>query len=121
MVRLKLKQEVLVSMDSYKNQTFEATIDKIYPIMDERSRTFKIEAHFVNPPQKLYPNLSAEANIVIQTKKNTLIIPKSYLMKDDSVLVDENVKRKVKIGLSDYQKVEILEGLKAEETIYKPQ
>ncbi len=26
----------------------------------------------------------------------------------------------VKIGLSDYQKVEILEGLKAEETIYKP-
>ena len=120
MVRLKLKQEVLVSMDSYKNQTFEATIDKIYPIMDERSRTFKIEAHFVNPPQKLYPNLSAEANIVIQTKKNTLIIPKSYLMKDDSVLVDENVKRKVKIGLSDYQKVEILEGLKAEEIIYKP-
>ena len=30
-------------------------------------------------------------------------------------------KRKVKIGLSDYQKAEILEGLQAEETIYKPQ
>jgi hypothetical protein len=30
------------------------------------------------------------------------------------------MKRKVKIGLSDYQKVEILEGLKKEETIYVP-
>jgi HlyD family secretion protein len=121
MVRLKLNQDVLVSMDSYKNQIFEATVDKIYPIMDERSRTFKIEAHFVNPPKKLYPNLSAEANIVIQTKKNTLIIPKNYLLKNDSVIIADNVKRKVKIGLSDYEKVEILDGLKAEETIYKPQ
>ena len=37
------------------------------------------------------------------------------------VLVNKDEKRKVKIGLSDYQKAEILEGLQAEETIYKPQ
>jgi HlyD family secretion protein len=36
-------------------------------------------------------------------------------------LVNKDEKRKVKIGLSDYQKAEILEGLKAKETIYKPQ
>ncbi|WP_395047201.1 efflux RND transporter periplasmic adaptor subunit [Flavobacterium sp.] len=121
MVRVKLKQPILVTMDSYKNQVFEAKVDKIYPIMDERSRTFKIEAHFINVPEKLYPNLSVEANIVIQTKKNAITIPKNYLLKDDFVLVNKTEKRKVKVGLSDYQKVEILEGLKPDETIYKPQ
>lgn len=121
MVLVNLGQKVLVTMDSYKGQVFEAIVDKIYPIMQERSRTFKIEAHFVKPPQKLYPNLTAEANIVLKTKKNVITIPKSYLIQGQFVLVNKDEKRKVKIGLSDYQKVEILEGLKAEETIYKPQ
>lgn len=120
MVRVKLGQKLLVTLDSYKGKVFEATVDKIYPIMDERSRTFKIEAHFTNPPAKLYPNLTAEANIVIQTKKEALTIPKSYLVDDEYVLVNGDEKRKVKVGLSDYQNVEILEGLTADETIYKP-
>ncbi len=120
MVRVKIGQTMLVTMDSYKGKVYEAIVDKIYPIMDERSRTFKIEAHFSNPPQKLYPNLTAEANIIIQTKKNVLTIPKSYLIDGEYVLVNKDEKRKVKIGLSDYQNAEILSGLSAEETIYKP-
>jgi multidrug efflux pump subunit AcrA (membrane-fusion protein) len=119
MARIKLNQSVLITLDSYKNQVFDAKVDKIYPIMNEQSRTFKIEAHFINPPKKLYPNLSAEANIVIRTKKNAMIIPKVYLLKGDSIQIGKDEKRKVLIGLSDYQKVEILEGLKADETIYK--
>jgi len=120
MVRVQLGQKLVVTLDSYKGKAFDATVDKIYPIMDERSRTFKIEAHFDNPPQKLFPNLTAEANIIIQTKKNVLTIPKSYLINDEYVLVNKDEKRKVKIGLSDYQNVEILSGLEASETIYKP-
>lgn len=120
MVKVILGQKIVVTLDSYKGKVFEAKVDKIYPIMDERSRTFKIEAHFDNPPAKLYPNLTAEANIIIQTKKNALTIPKSYLIDNKFVLVNEDEKRQVKIGLNDYQNVEILEGLTAGETIYKP-
>ena len=121
MARVDLNQRIIVTMDSYKNKVFEAKVDKIYPIMNERSRTFKIEAHFVNAPKKLYPNLSVESNIIIQTKKNTITIPKEYLLKDDFVLINKTEKRKVKVGLSDYQKAEILDGLNADEMIYKPQ
>jgi HlyD family secretion protein len=121
MVRVALGQKVVVTLDSYKNKVFEAVIDKIYPIMDERSRTFKIEAHFVNPPKKLYPNLTAEANIIIQTKENVITIPKMYLLPGDSVFIAKDQKRKVKIGLNDYQNVEIIQGLKVGETIYQPQ
>ncbi|CAH0335660.1 Multidrug resistance protein MdtA [Flavobacterium sp. CECT 9288] len=121
MVRVRTGQKVLVTMDSYKRQVFDAVIDKIYPIMNERSRTFKIEAHFIKPPKKLYPNLTAEANIIIQIKKNAITIPKAYLIQGKYVLVNKDEKREVKTGLSDYQKVEILSGLTAVETIYKPQ
>ncbi|WP_426095791.1 efflux RND transporter periplasmic adaptor subunit [Flavobacterium sp. DSR2-3-3] len=120
MVRVSTGQKVLVTMDSYRGQVFEAVIDKIYPIMNERSRTFKIEASFMKPPLKLYPNLTAEANIIIQIKQNTITIPKSYLIEGKYVLVNKEEKREVKTGLSDYQKVEIISGLTAEETIYKP-
>jgi multidrug efflux pump subunit AcrA (membrane-fusion protein) len=121
MVRVSIGQKVLVTLDSYRNQVFEALIDKIYPIMDERSRTFKIEAHFVIPPVKLYPNLTAEANIIIQTKKNTITIPKAYLLPGDSVLLGSGKKRKVSVGLNDYQKAEIIGGLKSGEIIYRPE
>lgn len=120
MVRVAVGQKLVVTLDSYKGKVFDATVDKIYPIMDERSRTFKIEAHFDVPPAKLYPNLTAEANIIVTTKKNVITIPKSYLVDEEYVLVNEDEKRKVKIGLSDYQNVEIIEGLSATETIYKP-
>ena len=120
MVKVILGQKMEVTLDSYKGKVFEAIINKIYPIMDERSRTFKIEAHYVKTPIKLYPNLTAEANIIIKTKKNALTIPKSYLIEDEYVMVNEDKKRKVKIGLSDYKNVEILDGLSAEEIIYKP-
>lgn len=120
MVRVALGQKALVTMDSYKGEVFEAIVDKIYPIMDAHSRTFKIEAHFLKVPEKLYPNLTAEANIIIKTKENTITIPKSYLVDNEYVIVNNDEKRKVKTGLSDYQKLEILEGLKKDETIYMP-
>lgn len=119
MVRVQLGQKIVVTMDSYKGIVFDAIVSKIYPIMEERSRTFKIEARFLKTPRNLYPNLTAEANIIIHTKKKAITIPKEYLIDGTFVLVNKDEKRKVKVGLSDYKKVEILEGLKANETLYK--
>lgn len=120
MASIKTGQRVLVSLDSYKDQIFEAKTDKIYPIMDEHSRTFKIEAHFLESPKRLFPNLSLEANIIIRTKKNALIIPRDYIFKNNYVLVGKDQKRKIKKGMSDYQNVEITAGLNGDEILYKP-
>lgn len=119
-IKISNGQKALVTMDSYKGQVLEAMVDKIYPIMNERTRTFVVEAHFINPPKKLFPNLSAEANIIIQTKKNIITIPNNYIIDGKYVLVNTDEKREVKLGLNDYQKTEVLEGLKESETIYKP-
>lgn len=119
-VKINLGQKVLITMDSYKGKVMEAIVDKIYPIMNERTRTFTVEAHFIDPPKKLFPNLTLEANIIIQTKKNIITIPNNYIIDGKYVLVDKNEKREIKAGLKDYQKVEVIDGLKENETIYKP-
>jgi multidrug efflux pump subunit AcrA (membrane-fusion protein) len=119
-IKVNVGQKALITMDSYKGEVLEAIIDKVYPIMNERTRTFIVEAHFINAPKKLFPNLSAEANIIIQTKKNIITIPNNYIIDGKYVLVDDNEKREIKLGLKDYQQTEVIEGLKANETIYKP-
>jgi multidrug efflux pump subunit AcrA (membrane-fusion protein) len=119
-IKVSVGQKALITMDSYKGEVLEAIVDKIYPIMNERTRTFTVEAHFINAPKKLFPNLSVEANIIIQTKKNIVTIPNNYIVDGKYVLVNTNEKREVKLGMKDYQKTEVLNGLKENETIYKP-
>jgi multidrug efflux pump subunit AcrA (membrane-fusion protein) len=118
--RVKPGQKLLLTMDSYKDKVFEAVVEKIDPIMNERTRTFVVEAGFVTKPPVLYPNLSAEANIIIHTKKDALLIPRNYLLNDSLVLLEKDKPVKVTTGLKDYQKVEILSGLSPEQSIYKP-
>ncbi len=118
--RVKQGQKILVSMDSYKGMVFEAVVEKIVPLMNERSKSFTIEAAFVKQPPALYPNLTCEANIVIQEKEKALTIPRSYLLNDESVLLANKERRKVTTGLKDYQKVEILSGLTINDIILKP-
>lgn len=118
--RIKKGLRVLLSMDSYKGQVFEAAVSKVDPIMNERTRTFTVEANFTKQPPVLYPNLTTEANIIIQSKEAALTIPRSYLIGDSMVVMANQEKRKVATGLKDYQKAEILSGLTASEIILKP-
>jgi len=118
--KIRIGQKIMVTMDSYKGQVFEAGIQKIDPIMNDRSRSFTIEAAFVSKPPTLYPNLTAEANIIIQTKEKALTIPRGFLAEDDYVINENNQKKKVVTGLKDYQKVEILSGITSKDVILKP-
>lgn len=115
--KVDLNMRVLVTMDSYKGQVFEARVNKINPLMNERSKTFKVEAVFTKAPKKIFPNTSFEANIVLESKKEVLTIPRTYLLKGDSVLLANGKKVKVKIGLRDFEFVEILAGLRPEDEI----
>lgn len=118
--KIRVGQKIFINMDSYKGQVFEAQVNKINPIMNDRSKSFTLEATFVTKPSVLYPNLTVEANIVIQTKENVLTIPRTYLIEDNYILTENNQKIKIETGLKDYQKVEILRGVPANTIIYKP-
>ncbi len=117
---IKIAQKVLIKLDSYREKVFEAAVTKINPIMNEKSKSFTVEANFISKPAILFPNLTAEANIIIETKEKALLIPRSYLIDGSFVMMENKEKRRVVTGLKDYQKVEILSGLNAKDIILKP-
>ena len=119
-LKIKLQQQVFITMDAYKGEVFEARISKIYPLMNERSKTFLVEAQFTKLPPKLYPNITFEANIVLNSKQKTLLIPRAYLHKDAAVITNDNDTLNVVTGLKDYNNVEILKGITKETVLLKP-
>ena len=88
--------------------------------MNERSRSFTVEAVFITKPTALFPNLTVEANVIIQTKNDAITIPVDYLINDSLVMLSSGEKKKLVTGLKDYRKVEILSGLSTADVIIKP-
>lgn len=119
-LQLSLGQRIIVRLDSYKNEVFEAAVTKIYPYMNERSKTFLVEAKFSKAPKKLFPFMNFEANIILQTKEKALLVPRNYLIGDSLITLKGGEKRKVKIGLKDFQQAEIIQGLTKTDELVKP-
>lgn len=119
-VRIRPGQLVLVTLDSYAGQVFPARVTSISPMMNTDSRTFEVDAAFVRQPPVLYPFVSFEANIVLQTKARALLIPRRLLLNDSTVRKADGQSARVKTGLRDYQMVEILSGLTADDELTAP-
>lgn len=119
-VNIRQGQKVMVAMDSYKGKVFEAVISKINPLMNERTKTFLVEALFVHAPEVLYPNLTAEANIILQSKSGVLTLPRSYVTSSGFVKTPKDDSIKVETGLKDFRIIEITSGISAETEVVKP-
>lgn len=120
-VKVKKGQQVIIRMDSYKSEVFEAEIVTIDPMMNIRTRSFQAEAIFTHKPDKLFPNLTAEASILINSKDDVLTIPRNYLVNDTAVMLKGGKLQKVETGLMDYDLVEIESGINESTTLELPE
>ncbi|MBP6574380.1 MAG: efflux RND transporter periplasmic adaptor subunit [Flavobacteriales bacterium] len=111
---------VRISLDSYNGYAFQGKVTRIVPNMDLRSRTFRVEAVFTELPPRLFPNLTVEASIVLNFKDSALTIPASYLLEDHYVLTGPEQRTEVVIGARDLERVEVISGIDANTTLYKP-
>lgn len=118
--KIKMGALVLINLDSYKNQLFEAKVSTISSIMNERSKTFLVEAEFIKKPPKMFPFMTFEANIVLQTKIKSLLVPRNYLIGDTLITLKNGETKRVQTGLKDFQKIEILSGISVTDEIIKP-
>lgn len=119
-MKIKIGQQVFVTLDSYEDMSFEGSIIQIDPMMNQSTKTFTVTAKFLEQPAVLYPNMNFEANIVIQTKEEALLIPRNYLLGDSLVIKSNGDTVLVEVGLKDYKMAEILSGISATDEITKP-
>ncbi|CAG5081920.1 efflux RND transporter periplasmic adaptor subunit [Parvicella tangerina] len=115
--QVKIGQQVIVSLESYPEETFRCEVSKIYPQKDQVNQTFTVEGIFLEKPSTLLYGMSGESNIIINEIEEAMVIPRKYLNAKNEVRTKDGMVT-VKTGLKDLEFVQILEGIDQDTKIY---
>ena len=122
--KTELNQCVRTKVESYPSESFEGVVKKISPSGQDQGNvtTFEVRVTISNPQGKLRVGMTANAEIVLEEKKNVLLAPETALVyeKDKSTwaqLLAPGTKQgwrkvPVKLGISNGQRTQISDGLK---------
>ena len=81
--KIKIGQSVTVAVDSYPQDTFHGEIESISPIVEGKTRTFKVKGRIVNEEEKLKAGMFGRVGVLIYEKDNALVIPSSAFRKKE--------------------------------------
>jgi HlyD family secretion protein len=119
-----LGQPARIRVETFKDKTFTGHVTKISPMGVEKDNvtTFEVRVSINNPGGELKAEMTANAEIVLDEHKNTLMIPEGAILYDkdkkasaqvpDPKAKDGMRKVALNIGISNGAKTEVLSGLK---------
>jgi membrane fusion protein (multidrug efflux system) len=113
------KTPVQIKTDAYPEDEFEGTVYRVGVAVDAVTRTGEVEIRVPNTDGKLKPGMFARMTIAVSQRENAVVVPDSSLIRtgeETYVFVVNNGKThrcKVKLGLSQGQFQEVLEGVSA--------
>ncbi len=111
---LSVGQKAMVTVDALDGRTFEGTVNNISIIGTSSNgvTTYPVEIVIpAMPDANLIPGMNVDATIIIEEKRDILLLPAAAVSRGNTVLKDGE-KVEVKIGITDGKMVEILSGLK---------
>ncbi|MHC4644650.1 MAG: efflux RND transporter periplasmic adaptor subunit [Planctomycetota bacterium] len=125
---IKVGMPVKIRVDAFGQREFDAAVYSMYPALDEQTHTLQIEIRIENDELLLKPGMFARVTLVTNRKDRTVVIARDVILggkiDEPYVYVVEQsdqgkVARKclVKIGITQADKCEIVEGLKPGETL----
>ncbi len=68
---------------SYPDKTFPGTVDKIFNILDPRTRTMRIRVKLANPDVLLKPEMIARVRLAFQEPVELVAVPSSAIISDN--------------------------------------
>ncbi len=123
LARAKLGTPAILTLQAFPNRQFPGKVIFIDPILDPKTRTAKVRLAFPNPTGELKPEMFGEVTLRTPARKG-LSIPTDAIIDSGTrkvvfVSLGEGKFRpqEVKIGASDSDRSEVLEGLKAGEQV----
>jgi membrane fusion protein, multidrug efflux system len=123
MSKIRRGQVARIQADAFSGRVFEGRIERISPVVDSQTGTFKVTV-FVNQSEDLLrPGMFGRVRIVYDTRQNTRMIPKSAVISEDfaqSVYVIKDslaFKKEIQTGYTNGSNVEVLDGLEEGEMV----
>jgi HlyD family secretion protein len=120
---VRLNQPARIKVETFKDRTFEGHVTQISPMGAEKDNvvSFEVRVSINNPGGELRANMTANAEIILEERKQTLIIPESAIAYDAQRNPSVDVpapatqtgreRRPIKVGVSNGTKTEVLDGL----------
>ncbi len=121
--RVKKGQKAEIRVDAYPDEVFLGRLTGLSPVVDPMSRTAPAEISIRNPDHRLKPGYFARVRLLVAEHKDVLVIPEDCILKSGTtnyVFVVNGgrvVRKDVKLGASQGDQVEVMEGLEEGETI----
>jgi len=115
---------VTMTLDYLPGREWTGQVDYVYPTLDPKTRTLRVRLRFANPDHALKPNMFATIGIHNATDAHVLSVPREAVIRggqSDRVVLALGEGRfksvAVTTGRSDSDRVEILDGLAAGESV----
>ena len=115
--KLKPGQAVGLAVDALPGKQFTGTVDRVAPVVDNGTGTFRVVASFPGNGE-LQPGMFSRLDINYDQRADALVVPRTALLEDGGepavyVVRDGKAQRTVlKLGYNDAGWVEVREGLK---------
>ena len=71
--RIKKGMEVLVTLDAYGDEVFKASIARVYPTVDNATRTFQVEVSLPNRDERVRPGMFARVTLPYGTEHRVVV------------------------------------------------
>lgn len=118
MGKVKVGQEAIVQLNMDKTKNYKGIVTEILPAFDEMTQSFFVKVYFKEALQTKISGVQLQANIIIGSKANVIVIPKPYLDYGNKVIVKGITEPViVKTGFVSNEWVEIIDGLKEGDVI----
>ncbi len=123
LVQIKMRQKGRVRVSAYPDRAFEGEVDLINPEVDEATRTIGVRLISPNAEGLLKPGMFARVELIVASREQAVVVPEAALVPSldqfSVYAVESGVAhlRNVKIGNRLPSKVEIREGLSADQDI----
>lgn len=125
--KIHIGQAARVSLDALPNQPLKGHVKRVAPYVvavEKQARTVDVEVSLDHPEdgKKLLVGYSADVEIVLESREDTLRVPTTALLEGNKVLVYQPAEqmleeRAIKTGITNWEYTEVLEGLKAGDRI----
>jgi RND family efflux transporter MFP subunit len=123
MGRIKKNQNVAVSNYSQEKQKLEGKVTQISPALDPTSRMFKIKIEAGNQDLLIKPGMFVRADIIVQEKKDVIVIPKDIILdrrgRKTVYIIQRGIalERRLELGIESTDSVEVIQGLNPKDSL----
>jgi membrane fusion protein, multidrug efflux system len=116
-------QNLQIMLDAFPDRSFPGRVFAINPLVDSGGRALVVRAQVKNIDSRLRPGMFARVRLLTEEKKDTLTLPEQSIIPSGDeffvfrVIDGRAVRTRVEIGQRQEGIVEIVSGLKPDETV----